>query len=127
MKHESVISRIISAIKGNKVAIRENLFYDAIKGTTDFADDDLPNWRSVKAIISSGGGVPVTITAGVTGTPLTIAYTLSATPSYALKRTSDNSYDWNTGVTYDGAHFTINGANDGTGHFADSYVFCIKP
>lgn len=50
MKHESVISRIISAIFGGKIAVRENLFYDTFKAAIDFLDDDIPNWRAVKAV-----------------------------------------------------------------------------
>lgn len=70
---------------------------------------------------------PITITAGITATPLTIAYTGNASTSYALRRASDNSYDWNTNVQYDGLNFVIYGADDGTGHFSDSYIFGIKP
>jgi hypothetical protein len=127
MKNESVISRIISAIKGNKVAIRENLFYDTVKGTVDFDDDDLVNKRYVD---SSTGGIPpnpTVIVAGTTATPLVIAYSATSSPAYTLLRTSDNSYDNNTTVTYDGTNFTILGADDGTGKFADGYTFSIKP
>lgn len=70
---------------------------------------------------------PTIITAGVTATPLTIAYTGNASTSYALRRQSDNSYDWNTNVQYDGLNFVIEGADDGTGKFADSFIFGIKP
>lgn len=50
MRHESVINRILSKIIGIKIDIRENLRYETVKGSLDFADDDLPNWRAVKAI-----------------------------------------------------------------------------
>lgn len=70
---------------------------------------------------------PTIITAGVTATPLTISYTGNASTSYALRRQSDNSYDWNTNVQYDGLNFVIFGADDGTGKFSDSFIFGIKP
>lgn len=127
MKNESVTSRIISAIKGNKVAIRENLFYDTVKGNLDFADDDLINKRTAVALISGGGITPTPIIAGTTVTPLVIAYSASSNPGYTLRRVSDNSFDWNTNVQYDGANFTILGADNGSGKFADSYTFAIKP
>lgn len=126
MKNESVVSRIISAIKGARVAVRENLFYDTPKSLIDFADDDLINKRAL-----SGAGIiippdPVVITAGVTATPLAVAYVATVSPGYTLLR-SDDSFDNNTNVTYDGANFTIYGADDGTGRFADSFTFSIKP
>lgn len=127
MKNESVISRIISAIKGDKVAVRENLFYDTLKGNLDFAPDDLINLRCALAILAGGGIAPTPIIAGTTATPLIIAYSGSVSPLYTLVRGSDNSFDWNTNVQYDGANFTILGADDGTGKFADSYTFAIKP
>ncbi len=127
MKNESVISRIISAIKNAKVAVRENLFYDTFKGAIDFADDDLINKRTVAAMIA-GGGLPATIiTAGVDGTPTTVAYTMTANPGYVLINTGSNLIDNLTNVSYDGANFTILGADDGTGKFADSFTFTIKP
>lgn len=125
MKNESIISRIISAINGNKVAVRENLFYDATKGLLDFEPDDLINLRAAQTLIS--GANQTVITAGTTLTPLVIAYAETATPGYTLIRTSDNSFDNNTNVQYDGANFTILGADDGMGHFADNYIFNIKP
>jgi hypothetical protein len=127
MKNEIIVARIISAILGNKVPIRENLFYDKFKGTVDFADDDLVNKRYVD---SATGGIPpnpTVIIAGVTPTPLVVAYNATSSPGYTLVRTSDNSYDYNTTVIYDGANFTIVGADDGTGRFADGYTFSIKP
>lgn len=128
MKYEVIISRIISAITGDKVAVRENLFYDSFKGAVDFTDDDLVNKRYVDSIVPGGGVAPVPsiITAGVTPTPLVVAYNATTSPIYSLKR-PDNSFDWNTTVQYDGADFTINGADDGSGKFADSYIFTIKP
>lgn len=125
MKNERIISRIISAIKGDKVAVRENLFYDTTKGLLDFAPDDLINLRTALAILA--GANQTVITSGTTVTPLVVAYAGTITPSYTLIRTSDNSFDFNTNVQYDGVNFTINGADDGTGHFADSYTFSIKP
>jgi hypothetical protein len=127
MKNEIIVARIVSAIFGNKIPIRENLFYDKFKGTVDFADDDLVNKRYVD---SSTGGIPpnpTVIVAGTTATPLVIAYSATSSPAYTLLRTSDNSYDNNTTVTYDGANFTILGADAGDGTFADGYTFSIKP
>lgn len=126
MKNETVISRIISAIFGEKIAIRENLYYDTIKGDIDFANDDIPNVRAVKAYLTSGGIPPTIIVAGTTGTPLDVAYSATSQPVYSLIR-PDNSYDWNTNVYFDGAKFTIVGADDGSGKFADSFTFNIKP
>lgn len=130
MRHESVISRIISAIRGGKVAVRENLFYDTVKGNLDFADDDLVNKRTVAGMIAAGGIVipPTDIVAGTTDTPLVIPYADTENPGYTLVRLSDNSFDWNTNVQYDGTNFTINGGEGATaGKFADSFTFAIKP
>jgi hypothetical protein len=127
MKNESVISRIISAIKGNKVAVRENLFYDTVKGMLDFAPDDIPNWRAVNSVVPVAPPAPTPIVAGTDATPKVIAYNLSGSPSYMLIRGSDNSFDWNTNVQYDGINFTILGADNGSGKFADSFMFYIRP
>jgi hypothetical protein len=66
MKHESVISRIISAIKGNKIAVRENLFYDTLKGNLDFGLDDVPNMRAVLSANSGGVQNPFASVSGIT-------------------------------------------------------------
>lgn len=50
MRHESVINRILSKIQGVKIAVRENLKYETFKGSSDFSDDDIPNWRAVQSI-----------------------------------------------------------------------------
>lgn len=78
---------------------------------------------------NSGGVVPdpTVITAGTTETPLTVAYAGNDSTSYTLKRASDGTFDWNTPVAYDGSNFVITGNDDGTGKFADSYIFRIKP
>lgn len=77
---------------------------------------------------------PTTITAGVTETPLTIAFEGNASTSYALKRVSDDPdvddwFDWNTKVQYDGSNFVITGdeSSDVPGTFADSFIFGIRP
>lgn len=125
MKNEGVISRIISAIKGDKIAVRENLFYNIRKGALDFELDDLPNWNAVLSVVPVSPD-PVPITAHVTTTPLTVPYDVGNNPLYSLKR-DDNSFDWNTGVVYDGTSFIITGDDDGSGKFADDFVFQIKP
>lgn len=70
---------------------------------------------------------PTTITAGVDTIPVTVAFDGNDSTSYALKRASDGSFDWNTPVTYDGSNFVITGDDDGTGKFADSFIFGIRP
>lgn len=69
------------------------------------------------------------ITAGVTSTPYTVSYdaTLYKSGEYALIRTSNNVFDWNTNVEWVSGSFTILGDDDGTGHFADSFTFWIFP
>lgn len=127
-RHESFINRILPKIVGAPVAAGVKLFYEQFYGILDFTSDDMiPNLRAVKALLAGGGVAAVNITAGTTGTPKTVPYAVTANPSYTLQRASDNSFDWNTGVTYDGTNFVINGADDGTGKFADSFVFTIKP
>lgn len=73
MKHEGLFSRIVSSIFGDKIAIRENLFYNTAKFPADFADDDLPNWQSVKAEIANTL-LPVELSYGI-GTVLPISLT----------------------------------------------------
>jgi len=86
--------------------------------------DDLPYWFTAGLPIPPS---PTIITAGVTATPLTVAYAGGSSTGYVLKRTSDGSFDWNTTVKYDGSVFTIIGDDKGDGTFADSYIFGIKP
>lgn len=121
-------SRIVAVVRGTFVLLGDILKYDTAYGTLDFTSDDMiPNIRVVKALISGGGLIPTVIEAGVTPTPLVIAYNGTVSPDYILIRASDNSYDKNTNVQYDGVNFTILGADDGTGKFADSYSFSIRP
>lgn len=73
---------------------------------------------------------PVVITAGTTVTPLTVAFAGGASTGYSLVRTTGDRapmIDNDTNVGWDFATFTIYGADDGTGHFADSFIFGIKP
>lgn len=127
MKSEGVFSRIISSLLGEKVAVRENFFYNGTrKRASDFALDDLINKQAALDLISASGGTPTNIIAGTTVTPLVIAYAATSFPDYVLIRGSDDSFDKDTNVQYDGTQFTINGNDDGTGHFADSYTFAIK-
>lgn len=125
-RNEGFFNKISAAFFGVPISVGIIMFYKTSYALADFTSDDMiPNLRTVKALIS---GVNQTIiTAGTTLTPLVIAYTTTATPSYTLIRTSDNSFDFNANVQYDGANFTINGADDGSGKFADSYTFNIKP
>jgi len=76
MKNEGVISRIISAITGNKIAVRENLYYDTIKGTVDFALDDLINLRTAHALLN---GVPFQAVIPA-GTAMPVNYTETDIP-----------------------------------------------
>lgn len=77
--------------------------------------------------------VSTVITANVTATPLIISFNPADYPEgarYELIRASDNKYDWNTNVAKvvpisGSGTFTIYGDDDGTGHFADNYVFSI--
>jgi hypothetical protein len=77
--------------------------------------------------------VPTIITAGVTGTPLTVLFNASDYPSgvkYQLIKTSDNKYDWNTNVAKiipvsGSASFVVYGDDSGDGTWAESYVFSI--
>lgn len=128
MKNESVISRIISAIKGDKVAVRENLFYDTVKGNLDFEDDDLINKRTVEAIIS-GGTLQITtnIVAGTTPNPKTVAYSGMVNPSLVFRNLDGSNYSGATNNVDNGTDIVLTGDDDGTGHFADTFTFIIKP
>jgi hypothetical protein len=127
MKNESVISRIISAIKGNRIAIRENLFYDAYKSTIDFADDDLPNWRAVKAEIGNINQITTPITSGVTGNPITVAYTGMVNPTLIFRNGDGSNYSGATNNVDNGTEIILTGDDDGHGKFADTFSFIIKP
>ena len=89
--------------------------------------DGVTHWVDLEYWFNGPAQTKITITAGVTSTPLTIPFVGDGFASYILKRASDNSFDNNTTVTYDGANFVLYGADDGTGHFADSYIFGIRP
>lgn len=138
MKHESLVNRIASAIFSQKIAVRENLFYDAFKGSLDFADDDIPNWRAVQAIVG-GGGSPVAIPIG---TPLTSGYVQVAYTPYAAF--GDNPRKWveiivdantteqiyimirNVYVTGTLTYINVYAADDGTGHTLDDLRLIIS-
>ncbi len=81
----------------------------------------------VKSGSTASTGISTRIIAGTTATPLIIAYSGSPHPNYVLINTATNLIDNNTNVQYDGANFTLIGADNGTGHWADSAIFVIKP
>lgn len=93
----------------------------------DLEDDDLVTKYLLVNAAPTTPPTPIPIIAGTTPTPLVTPYSLTSLPLYGLLRSSDNSFDWNTNVIYDGANFTINGNDDGSGKFADSFTFFIKP
>jgi len=113
MKNESVISRIISAIFGSKIAVRENLYYDTTKGTLDFADDDLPNWRAVLAVVPGAGAqqIETPIIGGTSNNPVTIYYTILTPTGTGVTSSPDTIYVNEPAVnvtgTGVGAHFTV--------------------
>ena len=113
MKNESVVSRIISAIFGNKIAIRENLFYDSFKGSLDFAPDDIPNYRAVLAAVGTGGASQIItpITGGTTPNPTTVYYNTVSAIGTGTTSTSDGTQTNQPAVTITGAgagaYFTI--------------------
>lgn len=86
--------------------------------------DDLPYWFTATL---PPPPAPTTIVAGLTVTPLTVAYAGNASTGYVLRNTDTNLIDNNTNVFYDLATFTIVGADDGTGKFADNLIFGIRP
>lgn len=103
--------------------------YTSAPVTTDLVDNDIPAWVNVLDAVSGITPTPpdpTPITAGTTATPLVIPYSGTQFPQYALIRGSNNSYDNNTEVDYDGTNFSIQGNDDGTGHFADDYTFYIR-
>lgn len=81
MSHIGVLTRIISKLVGQKVAIRENLYYETVKGNLDFALDDLINLRCAQVI--AGGPQPVYLPfAAGTGLPITISSFQSTYSAY---------------------------------------------
>lgn len=87
--------------------------------------DALPYW-----FVNGNPPAPAhtVITAGTTVTPLSIMYTGDInTTGYILRRVSDGWDNKATQVTYDGTTFTVNGDDDGSGKWLESYVFQILP
>jgi hypothetical protein len=127
MKNESVISRIVSAIKGNKIAVRENLFYNTYKSSVDFADDDIPNWRAVKAGVP--GISPIAIAANNSGF-FDYAYdgSLGANPTAYLQLAatipSAGWVYWNAAKILDNGH--IYAEADFSAGTGDTYRLIIK-
>lgn len=113
-------------------------FYINTSNYTLFGPKATGTWPTGISLIGPepNGEPPIitTITANVTSNPLQVNYdqTLYSYPNYALLRVSDGSFDWNTSVipNYNpisgSAFFTITGDDDGTGLFADSYIFIIN-
>lgn len=144
MKNESVISRIISAMFGNKIAVRENMFYDSMKGSVDFAPDDIPNWRAVLAAVGTGGAsqIGTAITSGVTANPITVYYTILSAAGLGSTSTADGTQTNQPAVTVTGAgagaYFTVvtvgnvasvvTQVNPGTGYdVGDTFTIAALP
>lgn len=71
---------------------------------------------------------PIPITAHASVTPLSISYTGDVnTTDYILRRLSDGWNNRNVQVAFDGSTFTISGEDDGSGKWAEDYVFQILP
>lgn len=129
MKHEGAFNRIISVIFGDKVAVRENLFYNTFKGSLDFAPDDLPNWRAVLAVVPGGGETAITtpIVSGVTSNPITVNYGTMVNPTIILRNVDGSNYSGSGHNVDNGVEIILTGDDDGTGHFIDTFTFILKP
>lgn len=58
------VDRLIAKLTGGKIGHESKSFYTNFYGNLDFEDDDLPNWRAVKALFGAyGAGLPVPFTA----------------------------------------------------------------
>lgn len=116
--------------KLDRIGVATRLGYTTRYEMGDLDDDDLVTKYLLENF--AGGSLPtppdpVSITAGTDDTPMVVAYVGGSSTSYTLKRLSDGTFDWNTGVVFDGSNFTINGDDNGSGKFADSFIFSIKP
>lgn len=102
--------------------------YRTFYGNVDFEDDDIPNWRAVKAL--SGGTIVVTnIQAGITPTPIIIAYVSTTYPRWNAVKTDTGEYDQTYPVVYNmtDQQFEINALDDGSGKALESYTVTINP
>lgn len=87
--------------------------------------DDLPYWF---ASVIVPRPEPIPITAHTSVTPLPISYTGDVnTTDYILRRLSDGWNNKTVQVSFDGSTFTIPGDDDGSGKWAEDYVFQILP
>lgn len=128
MRGEYAISRIISAIFSNKVAVRENLFYDTVKGDLDFADDDLINKRCLLALIPDPDSQIITpIIGGTTGNPITVTYGAMTNPTLIFRNADGSNYAGAVNNVDNGTAIVLTGDDNGSGKFADSFSFILKP
>ena len=116
--------------KLDRIGVTTRFGYKTRYEMADLDDDDLVTKYLLENF--AGGSLPVppdpvSITAGTDDTPMVVAYEGGSSTSYTLKRLSDGTFDWNTPVVFDGSQFTINGDDNGSGKFADSFIFSIKP
>lgn len=92
--------------------------------------DGVTHWVDLEYWFDGPKLAPIIITAGVTETPKTVPFIGDYLTGYVLRNISGspaNLIDNNTNVTYDGSNFVIYGADDGSGKFAESFIFGIRP
>lgn len=120
------INELVSPIRGNRIFFGDKAAYKEHYALIDMEDDDLVTKSMLDSIVPAPDDIIIDIIAGTTETPVTVPYPNMQNPLYRLLRSSDDSFDWNTVVKDDGVNLIVNGADDGTGKFADSYTFIIK-
>lgn len=82
---------------------------------------------AIDSIPTMGIQVTTPIVSGVTANPITVAYTGYANPTLIFRNADGSEYAGAVNNVDNGANIVLTGDSDGSGHFADSFSFIIKP
>lgn len=93
----------------------------------DLQDDSLVTKYLLLNNISPTEPIVTPIVGGTTPNPISVNYGAMEFPTLIFRNADGSNYAGATNNVDDGTAITLTGDDDGSGHFADSFTFVIKP
>lgn len=125
---QALLQRIFARLIGDSIYSDNVIEYTNAPSLTDLPDQGLVTKNMLLSQYSPGGVQVVTsIVGGTTGNPITVPYTDIINPTLIYRNADGSSYSGAVNNIDTGDTIVLTGDDDGTGKFADSFSFIIKP
>lgn len=134
-EHTGVFNWLKSKVSTGFIQFRSFAAYYTSDGST-VPQSQLPNDNSfvtrgmlniVAESMSAGPQVITDIVGGTTPNPITVDYASIQNPTLIFRNADGSNYGGATNNTDTGTSIILQGDDDGSGHFVDSFTFTIKP